>query len=164
MCDSMLELNLSSLVLLVSLLAAYMPHAIPHIRICSIFLQAIVTFGQSSVEDLELRSEKNAGETQTFNYSMNGWLKSLISLKPHGLNRCKYQSASRGLCWAPQWEYPSCQVETRPCHFILYNDAMVSYVLYLALWLFLIWNCLNQFFQYVAVNENISCCLLILSL
>lgn len=53
MCVSMLELNLSSLVLLVSLLAAYMPHAIPHIRICSTFLQAIVMFGQPSVEDLE---------------------------------------------------------------------------------------------------------------
>lgn len=47
-----------------------------------------------------------------FNYTMNEWFKSLISLKPHGLNRCKYQSASRSLCWPPQREYPSCQVRS----------------------------------------------------
>lgn len=42
-----------------------MSHAIPHIRFCSILPQAIVTVGQPSVEDLEFKSEKNAGETQT---------------------------------------------------------------------------------------------------
>ena len=31
----------------------------------AIFLQAIVMFGQPSAEDLESRSEKNAGETRT---------------------------------------------------------------------------------------------------
>lgn len=67
MWDMMLELNLSSLV---SLLAAYMPNALPHTRICSIFLQAIVTFGQSSVEDLELKCKKRAGGNPDFNYSM----------------------------------------------------------------------------------------------
>lgn len=42
---------------------------------------------------------------------MNEWFKSLISFKPHGLNRCKYQSASRNLCWAPQRECLSCKVK-----------------------------------------------------
>ncbi|XP_035517688.1 sarcolemma associated protein a [Morone saxatilis] len=62
----MLELNLSSrLVPLVSLLAAHMPNAVPHIRICSTFLPAIVAFGQPSAEESESRSEKNPGETRT---------------------------------------------------------------------------------------------------
>lgn len=50
-CDMMLELNLSSLVLFVSLLAAYTPHAIPHIGICGNSLQATVMFGQPTVKD-----------------------------------------------------------------------------------------------------------------
>lgn len=58
-----LDLNLSSRALLVSLLADCLPGAIPHIRVCSNVLQASVGFGQHSVEDLELRTEKNEGET-----------------------------------------------------------------------------------------------------
>lgn len=45
-CNKMLELNMSSLVLLVSLLAACVPHGMPHIRLCSNSLQTIVMFGQ----------------------------------------------------------------------------------------------------------------------
>lgn len=63
MCDMMLELNLSSFVLHVSLLGglyAPMQYLHPHQD-----LQHFVRFGQPSVEDLELRSEKYAGETQT---------------------------------------------------------------------------------------------------
>lgn len=52
------ELNLSPLVLPVSLLEAYMSYAIPHIRICRTLLQGIVTFGQPSVEDLEFLKVK----------------------------------------------------------------------------------------------------------
>lgn len=63
MCDTMLELNLSSLVLLVSLLAAYMPPAIPHIRVCSGSLQAIVTFGQLLAESV-VGLKRMQGETQ----------------------------------------------------------------------------------------------------
>lgn len=82
LCETTLVLNLSSLVLLVSLLAACMPSEIPRIRVCSTVLPASVTFGRPYVEDLELRGEKNAGETQTYiTVCMNEWLKKSYQLE-----------------------------------------------------------------------------------
>lgn len=66
-CDTTLELNLSSVILHVSLLSycLFAPCGISHNSVCTVSLQASVMFGQLSEQDLELRSEKNAGETQT---------------------------------------------------------------------------------------------------